>query len=156
MSIIQVFFDDMFYIHYHKDSTISWDALLGKRRKNILASGKSLINSILFTDIIMRVLIALASFGGIFGLCLGGSVISVIELIYLLIRKFFRRQSLKKREKFPKSLPPASEIFLSIPVKEMQTRSQKSNDERDSVTWYQSTFHQHKARNTYTYYKHKF
>ncbi|XP_020286035.1 sodium channel protein Nach-like [Pseudomyrmex gracilis] len=80
ISFVHVYFDDMFYIHYIKESTISWDVLL-------------------------------ASFGGIFGLCLGGSVISVIELIYLLIRECFKRQSRKKREQFPKSLPPASEIL---------------------------------------------
>ncbi|KYN32299.1 Sodium channel protein Nach [Trachymyrmex septentrionalis] len=91
----------------------------------------------------------IASFGGIFGLCLGGSVLSVIELIYLLTRQLFRRQTRKWQEQTRTKLPPASEVFLSIPAKEkVQLRKprncQESVDKRVLVTWCQPIIHQHK------------
>ncbi|KYN08319.1 Sodium channel protein Nach [Cyphomyrmex costatus] len=86
----------------------------------------------------------LASFGGIFGLCLGGSVLSIIELAYLLARQFFRRQTRKWQAQFARTnLPPASEVSLSIPAKEKiqlgkPQNSQESNEKRVFVTWYKS------------------
>ncbi|XP_012054823.1 PREDICTED: pickpocket protein 28-like [Atta cephalotes] len=93
MSFVYVFFGDVSYVEYRKESTISWDSLL-------------------------------ASFGGIFGLCLGGSVLSVIELVYLLARQLFRRQKkmLKCQKQSRMKLPPASKMFLSIPIKEKVQR----------------------------------
>ncbi|KYQ53388.1 Sodium channel protein Nach [Trachymyrmex zeteki] len=94
----------------------------------------------------------LASFGGIFGLCLGGSVLSVIELAYLLARQLFRRQTRKWQEQTRMKLPPASEVFFSIPAKEnVQLRKprnrQESVDKRVLVTWYQPIVHQRKITN---------
>ncbi|XP_011050524.1 PREDICTED: pickpocket protein 28-like, partial [Acromyrmex echinatior] len=91
----------------------------------------------------------IASFGGIFGLCLGGSVLSVIEFAYLLARQLFRRQTRKWQEQTRTKLPPASEVFLSIPAKEkVQLRKprnhQESVDKRVFVTWYQPIVHQRK------------
>ncbi|XP_011050525.1 PREDICTED: pickpocket protein 28-like [Acromyrmex echinatior] len=77
------------------------------------------------------------SFGGIFGLCLGGSMLSVTELIYLLARQLFTKQKkmLKWQKQSRMTFPPASEVFLSIPTKEkVQLRNlrnrQESNDKR--------------------------
>ncbi|XP_011879974.1 PREDICTED: pickpocket protein 28-like [Vollenhovia emeryi] len=94
----------------------------------------------------------LASFGGIFGLCLGGSVISVIELVYLLARQLYRRQLRKSQEQSRTKLPPASEVFLSIPIKE-NVQQQKprdrwgSGDKHVLVTWYQPSLHHRKTMN---------
>jgi len=84
-----------------------------------------------------------ASFGGIFGLCLGGSVLSIIELVYLLTRQLFRRQLRKEQEQSRTKLPPASEVFLSIPVK---VHLQKPRD-RQRLDNNQSTFHHCKTIN---------
>ncbi|KAI4480472.1 hypothetical protein M0802_014193, partial [Mischocyttarus mexicanus] len=68
----------------------------------------------------------LASFGGIFGLCLGGSVISMFELLYYIIREFFYH---RKGSTSPKrNLPAASELFLTVPLKDPKWK--KLNDER--------------------------
>ncbi|KAG5313182.1 PPK28 protein, partial [Acromyrmex insinuator] len=106
MSFVYVFFGDVSYVEYRKESTISWDSLI-------------------------------ASFGGIFGLCLGGSMLSVTELIYLLARQLFTKQKkmLKWQKQSRMTFPPASEVFLSIPTKEkVQLRNlrnrQESNDKR--------------------------
>lgn len=91
-----------------------------------------------------------ASFGGIFGLCLGGSVISIIELVYLLTRQLFKRQPRKSHEPSRTTLPPASEVFLSIPVREKVQQEkprhrQGSDDRHVLVTWYQPSLHQRKV-----------
>ncbi|XP_011631255.2 pickpocket protein 28-like [Pogonomyrmex barbatus] len=120
VSFVYVFFGDISYVEYRKDSILSWDSLL-------------------------------ASFGGIFGLCLGGSVMSVIELAYLLTRHLFRRQPRKKQEQVSRtSLPPASEVFLSIPIKEKSQlqelrEHQGSDNKRILLTWYQPALHYRKA-----------
>ncbi|XP_076685836.1 sodium channel protein Nach [Andrena cerasifolii] len=55
----------------------------------------------------------LASFGGIFGLCLGGSVISMVEFLYYAVTDVVFR---KKKQKLPNNLPPASKLFVSVPL----------------------------------------
>lgn len=83
-----------------------------------------------------------ASFGGIYGLCLGGSVLSVIEFGYLIARQFFRKRLCRRsKDQLFANLPPASEIFLSIPVEEIQRPrdQQEVNDNRFFVTWQQPT-----------------
>ncbi|KYN32298.1 Sodium channel protein Nach [Trachymyrmex septentrionalis] len=121
-SFVYVFFDDVSYVEYRKESTISWDSLL-------------------------------ASFGGIFGLCLGGSVLSVIELVYLLARQLFRRQKkmLKWQEQSRMKLPPASEVFLSIPAKEKvrlrKLRNRQESDDKRTFVRYQPVLHQRKTTN---------
>ncbi|XP_011699645.1 PREDICTED: pickpocket protein 28-like [Wasmannia auropunctata] len=92
----------------------------------------------------------LASFGGIFGLCLGGSVMSVIELAYLVARQLYRRQPRKGQEQSRTKLPPASEVFLSIPAKEkVQLQKprdrERSDDKRVLVTWYEPALHHRKT-----------
>ncbi|KYN08320.1 Sodium channel protein Nach, partial [Cyphomyrmex costatus] len=125
VSFVYVFFGDVSYVEYRKESIISWDSLL-------------------------------ASFGGIFGLCLGGSVMSVIELAYLLTRQLFRRQTRKGQEQSRTKLPPASEVFLSIPAKEkVQLRKlrncQESDDKRVLVTWYSPVVHRRKTNHDNMY-----
>ncbi|KAL6428931.1 hypothetical protein ACFW04_008030 [Cataglyphis niger] len=121
VALVYIFFGDLSYVEYRKESIINWDSLL-------------------------------ASFGGIFGLCLGGSVISVIELVYLLARQFFTRQLSKRQERSRTRLPPASEMFLSIPAERRDVQLQKpsshkeSNDKRVFVTWCQPALHR---RETY-------
>ncbi|XP_018365433.1 PREDICTED: uncharacterized protein LOC108762770 [Trachymyrmex cornetzi] len=121
-SFVYVFFGDVSYVEYRKESTISWDSLL-------------------------------ASFGGIFGLCLGGSVLSVIELGYLLARQLFRRQKkmLKWQEQSRMKLPPASEVFLSIPAKEKiqlrKLRNRQESDDKRTFVGYQPVLHQRKTTN---------
>ncbi|XP_067203068.1 pickpocket protein 28-like [Linepithema humile] len=94
ISFAYVFFGDVSYVEYRKESSISWDSLI-------------------------------ASFGGIFGLCLGGSVISVIELIYLPIRQFFEKQRGKTRGQSLTALPPASKIFIPLSISEDKVWRQK-------------------------------
>ncbi|KAL2721737.1 sodium channel protein Nach-like [Vespula maculifrons] len=69
----------------------------------------------------------LASFGGIFGLCLGGSVISLVELLYYIVREFFylRKGSTSAKRNFP----AASELFVSTPLKDSKWK--KFNGQRE-------------------------
>ncbi|KAL0117426.1 hypothetical protein PUN28_010336 [Cardiocondyla obscurior] len=118
VSLVHVFFGDISYVEYRKESIISWDSLL-------------------------------ASFGGIFGLCFGGSVMSVIELVYLLARQFFRKRTGKIQEESCAKLPPASEVFQSMPVKEVIQQQklrdrQRTSDRQVLVAWYQPSFHRRK------------
>ncbi|XP_014606237.1 PREDICTED: pickpocket protein 28-like [Polistes canadensis] len=69
----------------------------------------------------------LASFGGIFGLCLGGSVISLVELLYYIIREFCYHHKGSTSSK--RNLPAASELFLSAPLKDPKWK--KLNTERE-------------------------
>lgn len=79
-------------------------------------------------------------------------MISVIELVYLLARQFFTRQLSKRQERSRTSLPPASEMFLSIPAERRDVQLQKppshkeSNDKRVFVTWCQPAL---RRRETY-------
>ncbi|KAI4495020.1 hypothetical protein M0804_001221 [Polistes exclamans] len=68
-----------------------------------------------------------ASFGGIFGLCLGGSVISLVELLYYIIREFCYHHKGSTSSK--RNLPAASELFLSAPLKDPKWK--KLNTERE-------------------------
>ncbi|XP_015185582.1 PREDICTED: pickpocket protein 28-like [Polistes dominula] len=79
----------------------------------------------------------LASFGGIFGLCLGGSVISLVELLYYITREIFYRPKGGSTSTSPspkKNLPAASELFLSAPLKDpkwkkLNTKREMNDDE---------------------------
>jgi len=83
-------------------------------------------------------------------------VMSVIELVYFSIKQFFNkvlRQPRKRQERSHTSLPPASQMFLSIPVARREIQLQKpqshkkSNDKRVFVTWYQPAFYQRETTN---------
>ncbi|KZC05209.1 Sodium channel protein Nach [Dufourea novaeangliae] len=54
----------------------------------------------------------LASFGGIFGLCLGGSVLSFVEFLYYMTKELLAVRG-KKRALRNDNLPPASKLFVS-------------------------------------------
>ncbi|XP_076168591.1 sodium channel protein Nach [Ptiloglossa arizonensis] len=55
----------------------------------------------------------LASFGGIFGLCLGGSVMSLVEFIYYMVSNHITVPK-KRLETQNDHFPPASELFVSV------------------------------------------
>lgn len=87
-------------------------------------------------------------------------MMSVIELVYFPVKQFFKqffnkslRQPRKRQERSHTSLPPASEMFLSIPVarKEIQLQKsqshKKSNDKSVFVTWYQPSFYRRETTN---------
>lgn len=61
---------------------MTWDTLLG-RYKHILPLISHLIH------IIQKYL---ASLGGTFGLCLGGSVLSIVEIVYILLINAFKKK----------------------------------------------------------------
>lgn len=81
----------------------------------------------------------LASFGGIFGLCLGGSVISLVELLYYLAQWFF--YLLKGSTSSRRNFPAASQVFLSVPVRASNCRKFNAvrgtnvNDGRESSVY---------------------
>lgn len=91
-----------------------------------------------------------ASFGGIFGLCLGGSVMSVIELVYLLVWELFKLRKTQRQSR--KSLPPAAEVFLSIPAEKTQLQKSRNHrepvDNRVYVPWYQQSVQRRNAMNS--------
>ncbi|XP_076229063.1 pickpocket protein 28 isoform X1 [Nomia melanderi] len=66
----------------------------------------------------------LASFGGIFGLCLGGSVISFIEFLYYLTSELLAARK-EKRELRNENLPPASKLFTPGPVNKDPRKADK-------------------------------
>lgn len=67
---LKVHFKDISCIKYRRDVYLTWDGLFGNKGLSIL---KSLIKLLIYLS---------ASFGGIFGLCLGGSVLSFVEFLY--------------------------------------------------------------------------
>ncbi|XP_033351843.1 pickpocket protein 28-like [Bombus vosnesenskii] len=77
----------------------------------------------------------LASFGGIFGLCLGGSVISLVEFVYYLLVDIF--SFLKERtERQDQDLPPASKLFVSVPANMKLKKYSTSNlNKRIYLAW---------------------
>ncbi|XP_054014709.1 pickpocket protein 28-like [Hylaeus anthracinus] len=75
----------------------------------------------------------LASFGGIFGLCLGGSVISFIEFIYYFACELLTRKRLEARKE---RLPPASKLFVSAAVsKDPMKNYDRAIDKRKIHLW---------------------
>ncbi|XP_025161043.1 pickpocket protein 28 [Harpegnathos saltator] len=94
ISLAYVFFADISYVEYRKESILGWDGLL-------------------------------ASFGGIFGLCLGGSMMSVIELVYLSVREFFKLRKTQGQSRG--NLPPATDVFLSNPAEKTQLQKRPLN-----------------------------
>lgn len=153
MSFVYVYFGDVSYDEYRKENTINWDVLLGEcvcdgGRTICPSSIVRLFNFVTFNKNFARN--SAASFGGIFGLCLGGSVLSAIEIVYLLVGQILKKRLLRGRAKqLPASLPPASEMFLSIPVEKVlsqRARDQpEADDKRIFVTWQQPTLHRRKT-----------
>lgn len=82
-------------------------------------------------------------------------MMSVIELIYLLIREFFQNRKTQRRSQ--RSLQPAAEMFLSIPVEKTQLRKPRNHrelvDNRVYVPWYQPSVERRKATNFDAYNK---
>ncbi|KAG7200266.1 hypothetical protein KM043_017735 [Ampulex compressa] len=104
-SFVYVYFGDVTYLEYRKQSIMTWDSLL-------------------------------ASFGGIFGLCLGGSVMSLVELLYHLTMEFLGFR--KRQEGRPSNgFPPASEMFLRIALEEGKRNERKTGpiDRRLVLPW---------------------
>ncbi|XP_026674997.1 pickpocket protein 28-like [Ceratina calcarata] len=66
----------------------------------------------------------LAAFGGIFGLCLGGSVISLVEFLYYLVKDFISVRKVKREQR---NLPAASKLFISVPANMDLDKYSKSN-----------------------------
>lgn len=129
ISFVYVFFRELSYVEYCKESTISWDSLMGKFPKqqwrNIRSEFHWFICSSRDSD--KDAQIVSASFGGIFSLCLGGSMISLIELIYHLVRQVFKGQLCKTRKRTITILPPASKIFIPSVSKEKVWRQKLRN-----------------------------
>lgn len=57
---------------------LTWDTLLGKH----IFSNNAIINLCFIS----------ASLGGIFGLCLGGSILSIVEFVYFLLINIFKKK----------------------------------------------------------------
>ncbi|KOC69152.1 Sodium channel protein Nach [Habropoda laboriosa] len=77
----------------------------------------------------------LASFGGIFGLCLGGSVISLVEFLYYLLTDFFGIR--KRKERIQNDLPPASKLFVSMPTNMHLKKCNTTLNQRTFLEWNQ-------------------
>lgn len=134
-------------------SSVGWTPI--SRRERARLSSNSI--DLLWLDWIGWIISA--SFGGIFGLCLGGSVMSVIELIYLLARQLFKRQLRRRQEQSRARLLPASEVFLTIPAKEkvqlQKLRDHQGSHKRIFVTCFQPAAHHREITNLdETYRKH--
>lgn len=76
---------------------------------------------------------------------------SVIELIYLLARQLFKRQLRRRQEQSRARLPPASEVFLTIPAKEkvqlQKLRDHQGSHKRIFVTCFQPAPHHRETTN---------
>ncbi|KAG8232442.1 hypothetical protein J437_LFUL012366 [Ladona fulva] len=97
-SVIHVHFNDIYCIKYRRDAVMTWDGLLGLPRDQ-------------FTSF------SLAAIGGIFGLCLGGSAISIVELVYfftmgLWSRVTSARRARKRRIRNRKIHPPPPPAYF--------------------------------------------
>ncbi|XP_058804612.1 pickpocket protein 28-like, partial [Phymastichus coffea] len=69
----------------------------------------------------------LASFGGIFGLCVGGSFVSLVEILYFFIKKLWRRSDQSKQATLANS-PPAREKFKVVSIDQLRGWSHKKLD----------------------------
>ncbi|XP_046142012.1 pickpocket protein 28-like isoform X2 [Osmia bicornis bicornis] len=87
----------------------------------------------------------LASFGGIFGLCLGGSVISFVEFFYYMLTNFITRA--RKQEQGNENIPPASKLFISVPANVDRKTYNATLNKNAILTWDQQ-FSQQNQKNT--------
>lgn len=87
---LKVHFKDLTCIKYRRDMYMTWDGLFGKLYSPHTLSMKFRIrNYDLLQKVIKFDFLNIASFGGIFGLCLGGSVISLVELLYFFTLRLY-------------------------------------------------------------------
>lgn len=89
---LKVHFKDLTCIKYRRDMYMTWDGLFGNflfpsklnGPKEFHFTHDGLCFMLHFSNFI-----SIASFGGIFGLCLGGSVISLVELLYFYTLRLY-------------------------------------------------------------------
>ncbi|XP_031787058.1 sodium channel protein Nach [Nasonia vitripennis] len=74
----------------------------------------------------------LASFGGIFGLCVGGSFVSLVEFFYFFANKIFRNSKEQHQQNFV-STPPAREKFKVVSIDRLSDWSRKTKLEVESL-----------------------
>jgi hypothetical protein len=106
VAMVFVNFKDIVCIKYTRDTLMKWDDLFG-----VLYAASRVPTVQVFTILF----IFSASFGGIFGLCIGGSVISFIEFIYFFTFKFL--SNLKRRHVIsakPMYLKPTQKNQLNV------------------------------------------
>lgn len=100
---LKVHFKDLTCIKYRRDMYMTWDGLFGNKQN--IYSLHGLIESNWMCHPYHS---STASFGGIFGLCLGGSVISLVELLYYftikLYNKITNRRYDEKRKRMEKAV----------------------------------------------------
>lgn len=80
---LKVHFKDLTCIKYRRDMYMTWDGLFGKFEPPMF------MEFFFIFEFFSVPFYYLASFGGIFGLCLGGSVISLVELLYFYTLRLY-------------------------------------------------------------------
>lgn len=78
---LKVHFKDLTCIKYRRDMYMTWDGLLGNQNPQVHQWKGNVVTKLFVT----------AAFGGIFGLCLGGSVISLVEMVYYFTLRLYNR-----------------------------------------------------------------
>lgn len=103
---LAVSFEDNTCIKYRRSIYMTWDNILCM---NLLISHESINIVVLIILSEIFIFVYLASFGGIFGLCLGGSVISLMEIAHFLltrtIGKFLLHHIQRKQNRKRKTAP---------------------------------------------------
>ncbi|KAF2885948.1 hypothetical protein ILUMI_20225 [Ignelater luminosus] len=111
VSVVNIYYTNIGCIQTERDVYFTWDRILGNNYY-VAFVPKNLPKLIL------------ASIGGLFGLCLGGSVISILECFYFFGRHLSRCKSVKPK---PQYVRPASP---PIYITDLQYYNHKHNLER--------------------------
>lgn len=118
LTSVKVTYEDINCIKYRRIIYMSWDNMLGMYGSALsFYLHEEQFDSNSFDDnIVQETKLILAHLGGIFGLCLGGSFISLFEIVYFLLIRIVGTIALKysKREEAAKSAPKVFIVPSSI------------------------------------------